>query len=590
MLQNYYFNEKKEQNPPKKMKLRYLLFFSILLSLSLNLHGQELISRGKPVTASNTYNSASSTKFVTDGSVENFWNAGGYAPQWVQIDLQNNYDISSIKLIPETDRRGKTVQKISVSEDLKDWKEIDSFEEELFAGKAVIRNYKNILNIRAVKILTVSSPTWIAWREIEIFGTITNGGTNNYDNSNLNSVNIYELIKKIDCYTQIKPEIFTFPDKDIAFVKISENVLSLINTQDLQEKAIFNFKEKGNISLSNSYMDGNYIILFAIRNVKGEIKEYVKYNLAKFTFEKIKCKDTPRGCIVSSASSNYVSMRNNTPYDFGNFKIFFRSNGSQYFYDISKIVEEKTNFNNAMKGSRNEKLDFIKKYPNSEYKNDIITSFVNSFTTIKDISDFIKNNKEFNNQLDERAFLLVKNSNSESELQEYISVFPNGKYTTDISYRIATIRQAKADDEKRIIAERQAQQEKARLAESQKKEEQARLAEAKEKEAAIKKNCVGKKIYWHETISYDTSGGGVVGFLASKVGLGSTNYSIKYTAIVESMIGESAVKALISKAVIEDPSMVSANYIKYKSYAIEEMNKVIGQTRVKEFHEFNLDK
>ncbi|MDR2972865.1 MAG: discoidin domain-containing protein [Bacteroidales bacterium] len=495
---------------------KVLLSVFILFFLFFNTFGQELISRGKPVTASRTYNPGS-PKFVNDGDIETAWNAGAHAPQWIQIDLQNNYDISSIKLIPETDRRGNTVQKIFVSEDLKDWKEIDRFEEELVARKAVIRNYTNLLNIRGVKIETVSSPTWIAWREIEIFGTLAEGGTH----SNQNSVNIYESIKKIDCYTQIKPEVFAFPDKDLAFVKISENVFSLISTQDLQEKNIFNFKEKGIISLSNSYIEGNHILL-AINNGKGEIKEYIKYNLSNFSFENIKCKNTPRGCIITTASSYYVSLRNDTPYDFGNYKVFFRSKGRQYFYDISKIITEKADFNNAMSGNRNDKLDFLKKYPNSEYKDEVIASFINSFTTIKNISDFIKINKEFNSQLDEKAFTLVKNSNSELELQEYISAFPEGKYLTDVNMKIAAIKQAKVEDERRIAAEKQKKEDEARLAERRRQEADARRIQE------IKNAQIGDKLLYSETWSWSS------GFWVFKT---SGAYTMMVTCFIEHIDG-----------------------------------------------------
>jgi len=563
-----------------------LLFVAILLT-SFNLLGQELISKGKPVTASKTHPTTTPAG-ITDGTLATGWNAGASAPQTVQIDLQGNYDISSINLFPQLDRAGKLVQKIYMSEDLKNWKEIDNFtENNPISKKAIIRNYNNIPNIRGVRIETVSNPTWVSWLEIEIYGTISGGGNSNYGNSNQNSVNIYESIKKIDCYTKINPEIFTFSDKNLAFVKISEKVFKLVDTQDLQEKSTFNFKGKGSISLGNSYTEGNFIFL-AIRTEKGEIKEYARYNLSNFSFQNIKCKNAPRGCIVSSASSSYVSLQNNAPYDFGNFKIFFRNVGFQYFYEISKIVVEKADFNNAMRGSQNEKLDFLKKYPNSEYKNAIITSFTNSFTRIKDISDFIKTNNEFNSQLDERAFALVNNSNSENELQEYISVFPNGKYVSDANKKIASIKQAKAAEEKRIVAERQAQQEQTRLAEQQRVEEQARLAEEKERDFEAKKNSVGRSIYWYETITFDTSGGGLGGLISSAIGLGSTSYRVRYTAIVEAVIGESAVKVIISRATIEDPGWASINYIKYKPYAIEEINKVIGQTRVKQFNEFNL--
>ena len=477
---------------------KVLLFISILFFLSGNLQGQELISRGKPVTASNTHRNHS-TSSVTDGNSASIWNAGAQAPQWIQIDLQKNYDISSIKLNPEIAPTGKTVYKIYASEDLKVWIEVDNFtENNPTSGVIISRNY-NLFNIRGVKIEIVSSSTsWIAWREIEVFGTI--GGTNNYSNSNQNSVNVYETVKKIDCYSQIIPEIFVFSDVNIAFLKISENTFSIISTEDLQEKTNFNFKGNGIINLSNFYIDGNSILLAVLTNNKGkgEIKEYVKYNLSTLSSENVKCKDTPRGCIMSSASSNYISLRNNTPYDFGKFKIFFRSNGTQYFYEISKTVAEKEDFNSALSGNRNSKLDFLKKYPNSEYKNDITTSFVNSFSTLKDISDFTKNNNEFNTQLDERAFILVQNSNSENQLQEYLYIFPNGKYFNNVNNKIASIKQAKVDEGKRVVAEkeveRQREENQARLAE----EEQARLAQLKEQDSELKRNCVGRKIYLYE--------------------------------------------------------------------------------------------
>jgi len=480
-----------------------LLCISILFLSSANLIGQELVSRGKPVTASRTY-TGSSPAYVTDGNTATFWNSGGGAPKSVQIDLQNNYDISSIKLNPQMTPSGKTVQKIYVSEDLNIWREIDNFtENNTTSGIIINRNYNNLLNIRGVKVETVSSPSWVAWGEIEIFGTITNIGDSN---SNQNSVNIYEPVKIIDCYTKINPEIFIFSDKNLAFVKISDNVFSLVSTQDLQEKNIFSFKEKGIISLGNSYMEGNNVILLAIINDKREIKEYAKYNLSNFSYEKVKCKNTPRGCIVNSASANYMSLQNDKPYDFGNFKIFFKSNGSQYFYNISKIIVEKTDFNNAIQGNRTDKLDFLKKYPNSEYKNDVITSFINSFTKIKDISDFIKTNNEFNSQLDERAFIIVKNSNSESELQEYISVFPNGKFLTEVNKKISSIKEVKIEEEKRIAAEIKAQQ---RAAEEEREREKEYLQYLKDREnervAKIKKATEGDMIcYVQDRVSiYD---------------------------------------------------------------------------------------
>lgn len=163
------------------------------------------------------------------------------------------------------------------------------------------------------------------------------------------------------------------------------------------------------------------------------------------------------------------------------------------------------------------------------------------------------------------------------------------------------------DHQKELIAaaekKRQEEERQARIAEQErlkqeeiaalKKREQEKLAEQRrlaqiKQDVELKKNCVGKKITWHESISFNTSGGGLGGILLGAVGLGTTDYDIEYTAIVESIIGEDNVKAIVTKARICDPSFVSANYLKYKGYAREEMNKAVGQTRVMQFSEFKL--
>ena len=104
----------------------YLLFVTIFLLTSLNLFGQELISRGNLVTASKTRSGYPASR-ITDGDISKGWQAGDYPPQWVQIDLQNYYDISRIELVPNVTPSGiVTRQKISVSEDSLVWNEIEN--------------------------------------------------------------------------------------------------------------------------------------------------------------------------------------------------------------------------------------------------------------------------------------------------------------------------------------------------------------------------------------------------------------------------------------------------------------------------------
>src|SRR2546430_16239080 len=57
------------------------------------------LSRLRPIltTASNSYPGAPPSLAV-DGSLSTMWNSGGYAPQWIQLDLGQSSIISQIRL------------------------------------------------------------------------------------------------------------------------------------------------------------------------------------------------------------------------------------------------------------------------------------------------------------------------------------------------------------------------------------------------------------------------------------------------------------------------------------------------------------
>ncbi len=143
--------------------------------------------------------------------------------------------------------------------------------------------------------------------------------------------------------------------------------------------------------------------------------------------------------------------------------------------------------------------------------------------------------------------------------------------------RIAMLNKEKAEKEKA---------EKARQ-EAAAKQEAARRTQ----ELAMKKKSVGKQIYWTETVTYDISSGGLGSALINAIGLGALNqveYEIRYTGIVEKVIGDESVKCIIKRAEIVDPSWASANYLKYKKYARAEIAGYIGQTRVLDMNEFRM--
>lgn len=106
-----------------------------------------------------------------------------------------------------------------------------------------------------------------------------------------------------------------------------------------------------------------------------------------------------------------------------------------------------------------------------------------------------------------------------------------------------------------------------------------------------KLNCVGRQIYWEEQVAYNIGNGGqglLGSILSSALGTDRVTYTVRYTAIVEAVIGETSVKCIITNATIMDPSWASVNYVKYKKQAAAAILEDVGKTRVKQLNEFKL--
>ena len=157
---------------------------------------------------------------------------------------------------------------------------------------------------------------------------------------------------------------------------------------------------------------------------------------------------------------------------------------------------------------------------------------------------------------------------------DYLKKYPDTPYSEEIKER------------GRVMYDRQ-QAEKQRLKEE---EEQRKMEEMLQRNAA-KLNCVGRTIHWTEEVTYDISSSGdglLVGLLKSAAGLDKVKYEVRYSAVVESNIGETAVKCIITSVRIQDPSWASVNYLKYKKYALSELQENVGKTRVLQLDDFEL--
>lgn len=107
-----------------------------------------------------------------------------------------------------------------------------------------------------------------------------------------------------------------------------------------------------------------------------------------------------------------------------------------------------------------------------------------------------------------------------------------------------------------------------------------------------KLNCVGHEIYWNEGVSFSVKGTGIedqgllVGLFNKATGMDRASYTVRYTAIVEAVLGDSSVKCVITNAEIIDNTSTCA--WQHKREATSRILEDIGKTRVKQLNEFEL--
>ncbi len=143
------------------------------------------------VIASNSA-SGSLPSYAVDGNLSTSWNSGNYPQQWIQLDLGQIYAVSQIRLNISQVPNGQTTHEIYggpnpeslvLLRTLNGTTQSEQWLELAFSPGAD--------NIRYLRIVTNTSPSWVAWSEIEIYGNPSLGGVNNFSakNERLDPVN-----------------------------------------------------------------------------------------------------------------------------------------------------------------------------------------------------------------------------------------------------------------------------------------------------------------------------------------------------------------------------------------------------------------
>ncbi|MDH5507453.1 MAG: amidohydrolase family protein [Anaerolineae bacterium] len=134
------------------------------------------LALGKPVTASTAlpdFPAKMAVDGITGKGEANWWSAGNFSPQWIEIDLGAPASIQEIRLLTSQSPTGKTTHQIWGRGPNTAPKQLHSFH--AATGDHEWLRYSPAEpwdGIQYIKIETVESPSWVAWREIEIIGVI----------------------------------------------------------------------------------------------------------------------------------------------------------------------------------------------------------------------------------------------------------------------------------------------------------------------------------------------------------------------------------------------------------------------------------
>jgi len=134
-------------------------------------------NRERNIALSETATASSATSenpasFAVDGLAETFWSAGAFAPQWIEIDLGATHSIGRIRLIAAQLPAGYTDHRVWVRGPSPGDQQrlLHEFTGETTDGQALeYAPAKPVTGVRYLRVETVASPSWIAWKEIEVF-------------------------------------------------------------------------------------------------------------------------------------------------------------------------------------------------------------------------------------------------------------------------------------------------------------------------------------------------------------------------------------------------------------------------------------
>lgn len=129
------------------------------------------LAYGKPVRASISL-PGETPDLAVDENDSTQWGAGADAPGWIEVDLENPQRVDEIRLLVAQYPAGETWHQVQVLfSGETDYSSVHEFRGSTQDGDWLVFTPEIPLeDVLKVRIRTLASPSWVAWKEIQVFG------------------------------------------------------------------------------------------------------------------------------------------------------------------------------------------------------------------------------------------------------------------------------------------------------------------------------------------------------------------------------------------------------------------------------------
>lgn len=127
------------------------------------------LALGRPVTVLSALPDFT-PEMAVDGNLDNWWGSGEFVPGWIEIDLGAVHTIGHIRLLPSQDPPGQTIHRVYGAGPDGDFRMLHIFDR--YTRDMQWIEFSPPVpweGIRTLRIETKESPSWVAWREIEVY-------------------------------------------------------------------------------------------------------------------------------------------------------------------------------------------------------------------------------------------------------------------------------------------------------------------------------------------------------------------------------------------------------------------------------------